>query len=157
MVFLHMSPRNKIILFLVGLVMIVASGRHGMPSSRVILSAAKSQNSFRLSTALYSRSNGKFRKAVSTELGEAVTKITRTVATEVRYCYFDKRMPCPCEGHCRIDDRSCTANRDYFDSVYQRKGDLTVYQSGEKFELKANDAEGNSSDSESGNDNNTLQ
>lgn len=120
-------------------------------------SVSKLQSYFRSSTALFGRrsnSNGRFRKPVSTELGDDLLTPKNNVATDIRYCYFDKRMPCPCDGRCRIDDRSCGANRDYFDNVYQREGDLCQSGQEEKGKETIKDTESNS---DSGGDDNTLQ
>ena len=65
-----------------------------------------------ITTALYGRrpGGGKFRKAIARELGndgEPNLSGNPGTATDIRYCYFDKRVPCPCEGRCKIDDRPC--------------------------------------------------
>lgn len=70
--------------------------------------------------------NTRFGKAVMRELGQDYDSATSiddlrsdvAKATASRYCYFDKGMSCPCNNKCIVDDRSCTANRDYFDHIY---------------------------------------
>jgi len=68
---------------------------------------------------------GKFGKnngASAVELGSPPVETTPVLLDNdvhpQRYCYFDRRSPCPCTERCPIDDRFCGANREYFDHVY---------------------------------------
>lgn len=60
--------------------------------------------------------------ASAVELGtppvETIPVLLENSVQPQRYCYFDRRSPCPCTERCLIDDRFCGANREYFDHVY---------------------------------------
>lgn len=89
-------------------------------------------NIFRLNIRR-STNNGKNNnnKAIATELTpisheQLVLDLSQTKSSScpTKFCYFDKRSPCPLDlttgelFRCPIDDRFCGANRDYFDHVY---------------------------------------
>jgi hypothetical protein len=122
-------------LFLLALVCLVASVH---PSSiRRGTSNTRKLKGLRMDRPILT-GNARFGAAVMKELGQDVNtaniELQSNFATAVasRHCYFDKGMSCPCNGKCIVDDRSCTANRDYFDHVY------------------ANDNESSSADMDSG-------
>eukprot|EP00597_Dinobryon_sp_UTEXLB2267_P006383 CAMPEP_0170081296 /NCGR_PEP_ID=MMETSP0019_2-20121128/17199_1 /TAXON_ID=98059 /ORGANISM="Dinobryon sp., Strain UTEXLB2267" /LENGTH=239 /DNA_ID=CAMNT_0010295655 /DNA_START=295 /DNA_END=1014 /DNA_ORIENTATION=- len=65
---------------------------------------------------------GKNNGASAVELGsppvETIPVLLKNGVQPQRYCYFDRRSPCPCTERCPIDDRFCGANREYFDHIY---------------------------------------